>query len=101
MVILGCMGTEKLSYSQKLNLTKTIDHENKVMYRWHMHGWHVCSMINMWTKNGEARSHGNEETVLITKTKFNKVNIPRKWDHVWVTHICLTSTLHGQYAGQV
>lgn len=29
---------------------------------------HVPSISNVWTKNGETKLHGNEETDLITKT---------------------------------
>jgi hypothetical protein len=39
-------------------------------------------MINVWTKYGQARLYGNEETDLIMKTwhNFNKVSTPYKKD---------------------
>jgi hypothetical protein len=53
-------------------------------------------MINVWTKYGEARLYGNEETDLIMKTwhKFNKVSTPWKWGQGQVTHDWLTK--HGE-----
>jgi hypothetical protein len=53
-------------------------------------------MINVWTKYGEARLYGNEETDLIMKTwhNLNKVSTPYKkgdllkevkfiWNFIW------------------
>jgi hypothetical protein len=67
IVSLCFMAIEKLIYSSKLtiNLTKSVDCENEVKVMWHMPGWHVSSMINVWTKYTEPRLYGNEEADLI------------------------------------
>ena len=64
------MVIKKLTQSQKLdiNLIKSVDRENEVKVRFHVPGRHVHIMINMWTKYGELKLYGNEETDLITKT---------------------------------
>jgi hypothetical protein len=50
------------------NLTKSVENENEVKVNWHMHGWHVSTKINVWTKHGKPKFFGNEENDLITKT---------------------------------
>jgi hypothetical protein len=47
---------------------KSVDCENDVMVRWHMAGWHVHTMISVWTKSGESRLYGNGGTDLIIKS---------------------------------
>jgi len=48
------------------NLVKSVDHINEVKVRWRMPGWHVSSIINVWTKYGELRFYDNGKTDLIT-----------------------------------
>jgi hypothetical protein len=46
---------------------KSIDPQNEDKVRWHMPGWHVHTMINVWTRYGEPRLYDNGLTDLITK----------------------------------
>ena len=63
------MVIEKLTQSQKLdvNLTKSVDREVKI--RFHVPSWPTCTHHDQYVdKYGKHKSHGNEETILITKT---------------------------------
>ena len=44
--------------------------------RWHTSGWHVVSVINVWTKYGELLEYG---LIMKTWSNFNKLNRPEKW----------------------
>jgi hypothetical protein len=43
--------------------SKSVDHENEVMGRWHMSGSYVHNKINVGIEYGEPRLHGNGETI--------------------------------------
>ena len=52
-----------------------------------MPSWHVSTMINVWTKHGEPRLYGNEETVNNYKN-WTTVIKPWQWGqgqamHAW------------------
>ena len=55
---LGCMAIWRNWHNHEnfdINLKKSVDCENMVKVRWHMPGWHVHTMINVWMKYGEPR----------------------------------------------
>ena len=62
------LSPQLIQHQKKTTTTKSVDCENKVKVRWYMSGWHVHTMINMWTKYGDPMLYGNRETDLITKT---------------------------------
>jgi len=71
MLNLDYLAMEKLTQSWKHKFNKSVDHGTEVKVRWHMPGWHVPSMVNMWTKYGKLMLYSNEETTdLITKTLY-------------------------------
>jgi hypothetical protein len=45
----------------------SVDNENEVKIRWHMTGWYVPSMTNVWNKNGVPSWYRNEVTDIISK----------------------------------
>lgn len=71
---------------------KSAYHENEVKVRQYISGWHISSIINVWTKYGEPWVNGNEETDRITKTlrELNEVSIPWEWGQSQVIYFWLT-----------
>ena len=75
MASLACMVMEKLIDHENF---KSVDHENEVKVRWQMPSWYVPSIINVWTKYGEPRLYGHEETDLIPKTWSKNSKVSRQ-----------------------
>ena len=87
MVSIGSLVIEKLILSWKLdiNLRKSVDRENEVKFRRHMPGWHVHTMINMWTKYGETRLYVYWEAGLVTKSShFLTQSLSWEMQHTYV-----------------
>ena len=63
-----CVALIRGTYVFFIKSIKSVDLENEVKVRWYMSGWHVSSMINLWTIYGDPRKRGNVETDLIRKT---------------------------------
>ena len=73
---------------------------NEFKVKWYMPGWHVPSMINVWTKYGEPRLYGYGETDVFTKIwhKFNQVSSVKmrsRSDYTWLADMYIPWTMCG------
>jgi hypothetical protein len=66
---------------------KTVNHENEVKVRWQISGWHVPSMINVWTKDAVSLDY----MVMEKQTYHSKVAwvTMLTWDVEWSIRLYL------------
>jgi hypothetical protein len=52
---------EPVQITKTYHISKSVDHGNKVMVRWHMSSWHKSTMINVCNEYGEPMLYGNRK----------------------------------------